>query len=54
MALYREDKPAAFVGLIGGALLVLAMCYAIVQWTNAKFEGHKAGAPAAGAPAATH
>ena len=48
MALYREDKSAGFIGLIGGGLLVLALLYGIVQWTNAKFAGHGAR-PAAGA-----
>jgi hypothetical protein len=53
MSLHQGDKPAAFAGLIGGTLLVLAMVVVIVQWTNTQFEGHKA-APAAGAPATTH
>ena len=47
MSLYPQDKPAAFVGLIGGAILVLAMVLTIVHFTNVKFEGHKAGEPAA-------
>ena len=54
MSLHQGDKPAAFAGLIGGTLLVLAMVLVIVQMTNKKFVGHKAGAPAAGAPATTH
>lgn len=33
---------AAFTGLIGGAILVGAILYAIVLWTNKKFEGHGA------------
>lgn len=48
MSLYPQDKPAAFVGLIGGFVLVLVMVIAIVAWTNTKFEGH---GPAATAPA---
>lgn len=53
MSLHKEDQAAAFTGLIGGAVLILAMCYAMVLWTSSKFEGHAAGtAPAAqGAPA---
>ena len=56
MSLHKEDKAAAFTGLIGGAVLVFVMCYAMVLWTASRFEGHApAGAPAApGAPAATH
>lgn len=46
MALFKEDKPAAFVGLVGGALLVLVMVLGVVRWTNAKFEGHGAAAEA--------
>ena len=49
MSLYKEDKAAAFTGLIGGAIFIAAFCYAIVLWTNSKFEGHAPGA----APAAT-
>jgi hypothetical protein len=51
MALYKEDKKAAFVGLIGGAILVLAMCLVIIQWTNAQFAGHGAAEGGAAAPA---
>ena len=46
MALHSSDKPAAFVGLIGGLILIVALCYAMVVWTNAKFEGHTPGRPA--------
>ncbi len=52
---HPEDKGAAFTGLIGGAIFVGAICYGIVLWTNAKFEGHKAEkAPAAVAAPASH
>jgi hypothetical protein len=52
MALHPSDKPAAFAGLIGGAILIAVLCYAMVLWTNARFEGHTPGRPApAGAPA---
>ena len=52
MALHPSDKPAAFAGLIGGAIFILIVCYAMVMWTNSLFEGHTPGRPApAGAPA---
>lgn len=38
-----SDKGAAFVGLIGGALLIGAILLGITLWTNAQFAGHKAG-----------
>ena len=43
MALYSEDKPAAYVGLIAGAIALLIIIYGMVQITNAKFEGHGSG-----------
>ena len=46
MALFKEDKAAAFIGLIGGAILVLVMSLVIIDWTNGKFEGHAADAAA--------
>jgi hypothetical protein len=42
----KGDARAAFTGLILGMIALLAICYAIVQLTNRKFEGH-AAAPAA-------
>lgn len=39
-----SDKPAAFRGLIITALLLLVMCYTIVQLTNRKFASHQAAA----------
>lgn len=48
MSLYPQDKPAAFMGLVGGFVLVLAMVLVIIAWTNSRFEGH---GPAAAAPA---
>jgi hypothetical protein len=50
---HGSDKGAAFVGLFGGIVVLAAVMYGIVQWTNAQFAGHTAGAPpaAAGAPA---
>ncbi|HEU4628534.1 MAG TPA: hypothetical protein VFS08_02280 [Gemmatimonadaceae bacterium] len=47
MSLYKEDKPAAFTGLIAGAVLVLAMVLVIVHFTNLKFAGHEGSEPAA-------
>jgi len=57
MSLHPGDKSAAFTGLVGGLVLVVAMCVAIVTWTNAKFAGHAAerpGAPAGAAAPASH
>ena len=50
---HKADARAAFMGLIGGAIFVLIVCYTIVQLTNRKFAGHAPVAPAA-APAAQH
>lgn len=35
-----SDMGAAFTGLIGGAILVGAILYGIVVWTNGQFAGH--------------
>ena len=44
----NPDLGAAFVGLIGGTVLIGAILYGIVVWTNSHFasekEAHKAGA----------
>ena len=40
---HGSDKGAAFVGLFGGVILLLAVVYGIVQWTNAKYAGHEGG-----------
>ena len=42
-AAHGSDKGAAFVGLFGGVILLLAVVYGIVQWTNAKYAGHEGG-----------
>ena len=47
-----HDKGPAFVGLFAGMLLLGALIYGMVQWTNSRFEGHHAAAP--GAAAETH
>jgi hypothetical protein len=44
MALYPEDRGGAFLGLIGGSVVVALVLYTIVHFTNRKFEGHKAAA----------
>jgi hypothetical protein len=52
---HKGDAKAAFTGLIVGAIVLLVIMYGIVRWTNSKFAGHAAAAPAAGAaPAAPH
>lgn len=43
----NPDLPAAFTGLIGGAILLGAILYGVVLWTNKKFEGHGAEQKAA-------
>lgn len=53
---HKADARAAFMGLIFGAITLLALVYTIVLLTARKFEGHAAPAPAAtqAAPAAPH
>lgn len=46
MSLYPEDKKAAFVGLFGGAILVLVMILGVLQWTNMKYASHEQAAEA--------
>ena len=43
---HKADARAAFMGLIGGAIALLAIILVIVHLTNKKFEGHAAAAPA--------
>ena len=43
---HKADARAAFMGLIFGAIALLAMVLVIVNLTNKKFEGHAAAAPA--------
>lgn len=38
----NPDMGAAFTGLIGGAIFIAAVLYAIVVWTNGQFAGHEA------------
>ena len=52
---WKADARAAFMGLIFGALALLAIVYTIIQLTNRKFEGHAAATtPAATQPAPGH
>ena len=44
-----SDKAPAFIGLIGGIVVLGALLYGIVVWTNGKYAGHgEAKGPAAG------
>ncbi len=45
-----HDKGPAFLGLFGGLVVIGALMYGMVVWTNAQFAGHSAGA--AGQPPA--
>ncbi len=38
---HGSDKGAAFAGLIGGALFIAAVVYALVVWTNSRFDAHE-------------
>jgi hypothetical protein len=52
---HKADARAAFMGLIFGAIALLAMVVIIVTMTNRKFAAHAAAEPAheTAAPAAT-
>jgi hypothetical protein len=41
MALYPEDKRAAFIGLIVTAVALFVIAFTIVELTNKKFAGEK-------------
>jgi len=43
-----HDKAPAFIGLVLGAIVIAAILFGMVKWTNARFDAHR---PAAGAPA---
>ena len=34
MALHPSDKPAAFAGLIGGAIFIFILCFGMVVWPS--------------------
>ncbi len=42
----ESDKGAAFMGLILGAIAILAILYGVVRFTNAKYAGHAENAAA--------
>ncbi len=46
MALFKEDKSAAMIGMVVTAALLVIMSFTIVKLTNAKYAGekHEAGA----------
>ena len=46
---HKADARAAFMGLILGAIFLLAVVLTVVKLTNAKFDAHHAATPAAGA-----
>ena len=46
-----QDKGAAFVGLFAGLVVLGALTYGMVVWTNGRFAGH-AAAPGGAQPAA--
>ena len=41
---HGSDKGAAFAGLIGGAIFIACVVYALVVWTNKRFDAHEGGA----------
>lgn len=45
----QSDMGAAFMGLIGGTVLIGVVLYAVVLWTNKQFESHKTGGATHGA-----
>ena len=47
---HNPDMRAAFLGLIVGAIVVLAVVYSIVRLTDASFEGHEPAPAAATTP----
>lgn len=51
-----HDRRPAYIGLVAGAMLIGAILFGMVKWTNSRFASH--GEPAAGGnattPAATH
>ena len=42
-----EDRRPAYVGLVATAVLLLALMFGMVKWTNGRFEGHSKAAGAA-------
>ena len=46
---HGTDMRAAYMGLFVGLLVLLAIVYGIVRWTDSRFEGHEP-APGASTP----
>ena len=46
------DKGAAFLGLIGSAVVIGLVLFGMVKWTDARFDAKGHGAPAAQSGAA--
>lgn len=44
---HKADARAAFMGFIFGAIVLFAIMFAIVKWTNARFDRHETATPAA-------
>lgn len=42
-----KDTGAAFMGLIGGAIFIFVILYAVVLLTNRKYAGHETAAATA-------
>jgi hypothetical protein len=51
MALYPEDKRAAFIGMIVTTIALLVLTLVVVEFTNRQFAGH---AQEKGAPTKQH
>lgn len=47
---HGSDKGAAFAGLIGGFIFIAVVVYALVMWTNSRFDAHEGGSDHAVAP----
>jgi len=44
-----EDRAPAYVGLVASALILLALIFGMVKWTNSRFAGHSKAEGAAAA-----
>jgi hypothetical protein len=45
----RDDRSAAYLGLVGGAIFIFAVLFTVVRLTNAKFAHERGERPAAAA-----
>ncbi len=50
---HGSDKGAAFAGLAGGAIFIAIVVYALVVWTNSRFDAHEAEGEHAARPTAS-